>query len=460
MPSDYQSQVDTSLGVLTYNALWGRGPGVGTTTGTFASIPITTSLTASSASQRMVISRQVQLVILYYQVKKGQKRIVTGNIYFPNAYQCHTLTDNGVMQAAIEASGTQQCVLNSLGQIASTYYQLNIVYQPLAYLYLFNHFAFTELIYMLAFILTGLITIGIGAFLYGVHRMMTRVRRPKYHGYAMLVAVVQPLMFGSLLGITPVMLGVVFVYVWFMGGEVGGSICSATPLLTPSSLCLEDILDWNSAYTLDVLRNGRKGLLLVFIGWYSVYKYTLLIVPVWSEFDVKPDSVRAAETIKKKNAKKLSLTLNQQQRINGNKDKAKIGKSSIPVRGEEEEEVKEPPSNMWAVHTWKRANIMLLAIFIVMMLITQVELSYSTPFQTNVYGFIVIFQFFYFFAEEVMFKNVCTNVMVSRSICHQSCHAILYCTVLYCTVLYCTVLYCTVLYCTVLYCTVLYCTVL
>jgi hypothetical protein len=144
----------------------------------------------------MVISRQVNLIIKYYQIKRGQKRIITSEILFPTAFQCHTLTNGGVLQQAIEAKGIKQCPLNSLGLIASSYYQLQIIYQPLPYMFLFNHFAFTQLIYMLVFLLTGFFTIGIGYFIYGVNRLMTRIRHPKYHGYPMLVAVVQPLLFG------------------------------------------------------------------------------------------------------------------------------------------------------------------------------------------------------------------------------------------------------------------------
>ena len=65
--------------------------------------------------------------------------------------------------------------------------------------------------------------------------------------------------------------------------------------------------------------------------------------------------------------------------------------------GEGEEEVEKVlPSSIWKVHIWKRANIMLLGMFVVMLLVTHMELSYSTPFQLNVYSFIVFFQIFYF----------------------------------------------------------------
>ena len=417
------------MGTKTYQSSWGRGPGITAISGTYFSVPITTASTSISASQPMVISRQVQLQILYYQVKKGKKRIVTGKILFPNAFQCHTLTNQGVLQMAIEASGVAQCALNSLGLVASTYYQLNIIYQALPYMYLFNHFSFTELIYMLAFLLTGFITIGLGAFLYFIHRMMTRVPNPKYHGQSMFIAVVQPLLFGSFLGLFPVLMSVLFVYEWFMSGALGGLICSATPLTSPSILCLETIHDWNNKYTLDVLRNGRKGLLLVFIGWYCVYSYTLLIVPLWTDLDVKPDSVREAELLKKKEELKKKRKnknnfkseennfMKNYEKSGANREKKndEINEKTMEIKKKEvEEEIKQDrTSSSFQIRISRRGNILLLSMFIVMLLMTHMELSYSTPFQVNVYSFIVFFQIFYFIAEEIVFKVTCSNVMVS-----------------------------------------------
>ena len=430
LPIDYEPQFTTSfMGTKTYQSSWGRGAGITAIDGTYFSVPISTASTSISASQPMVISRQVQLQILYYQVKKGKKRIVTGKILFPNAFQCHTLTNQGVLQMAIEASGVTQCPLNSLGTIASTYYQLNIIYQALPYMYLFNHFSFTELIYMLAFLLTGFITIGLGAFLYFIHRMMTRVPNPKYHGQSMLIAVVQPLLFGSFLGLFPVLMSVFLVYQWFMSGELGGLICSATPLTSPSILCLETIHDWGNKYTLDILRNGRKGLILVFIGWYCVYSYTLLVVPLWSDFDVQPDNVREFELLKKKqelkkkrkNRNKFKSEENNFMKNNEkseeNRDKKndeKNDKMAEIKKNEEEEGMKSSrTSSVFHIRLSRRGNIMLLSMFIVMLLMTHMELSYSTPFQVNVYSFIVFFQIFYFIAEEILFKVTCSNVMVS-----------------------------------------------
>ena len=86
------------------------------------------------------------------------------------------------------------------GRIASSYYSLQIYLFPLAYLSLFNRFAFTQPIYQLMFILAGIVTIGCALAVYGFNRLLTSVRHPVYHGWPLWVAVVQPCIIGCVLG--------------------------------------------------------------------------------------------------------------------------------------------------------------------------------------------------------------------------------------------------------------------
>ena len=88
------------------------------------------------------------------------------------------------------------------GRIASSYYSLQIYLFPLAYLSLFNRFAFTQPIYQLMFILAGFVTVGCAFAIYGFNRLLTRVRHPVYHGWPLWVAVVQPCLIGCTLGNT------------------------------------------------------------------------------------------------------------------------------------------------------------------------------------------------------------------------------------------------------------------
>ena len=98
------------------------------------------------------------------------------------------------------------------------------------------------------------------------------------------------------------------------------------------------------------------------------------------------------------------------------KNEEKTDKIAEIRKKEEEEELKSTrTSSVFQIRLSRRGNIMLLSMFIVMLLMTHMELSYSTPFQVNVYSFIVFFKIFYFIAEEILFKVTCSNVMVSWS---------------------------------------------
>ena len=97
------------------------------------------------------------------------------------------------------------------------------------------------------------------------------------------------------------MLAVLLTWFWFAGGKVisagdiQGIICSPTPALTPSAMCLEDIPDWQNILTVDQLRNGRKGTALIAICWYCLHVFTTLVICDWTAEDVKTDVARQAE---------------------------------------------------------------------------------------------------------------------------------------------------------------------
>lgn len=94
-------------------------------------------------------------------------------------------------------------------------------------------------------------------------------------------------MFGVVLGAGPIMLSVMFLYAWFQSAEEGGSICSADPVNAPSSLCLQDILDWEESADPEVLRAGRQQMAIVALGVFVAHIYSTLVMPNWNEDDIK-----------------------------------------------------------------------------------------------------------------------------------------------------------------------------
>jgi hypothetical protein len=135
---------------------------------------------------------------------------------------------------------------------------------------------------------------------------LTKLRHPPpFHAQTLLYALAQPALVGCMLGCGPIMLGVVFFYYWFMSPVDGGTVCSADPVAAPSALCLQDILDWEGAADLEVLRMGRQQLAIFAIGFYCSVVFAILVMPDYTDDDRKTDVQRAAL------AQKTTLTKSQ-----------------------------------------------------------------------------------------------------------------------------------------------------
>ena len=128
-PEDYGTIYEEDIyGVRHYEQWWGMGPGINEIRSSYAAIPV--SVASSSEGFVGVVPRQVILTLMYFQRLKGTKRLVLADIAFPPDYQCHTFTNNGEQQQEYEASGIPQCETDINGAIATSEYQLEIVYRP------------------------------------------------------------------------------------------------------------------------------------------------------------------------------------------------------------------------------------------------------------------------------------------------------------------------------------------
>lgn len=275
-PADYEPQFETSKsGEKTYTSYWGRGAAIESILGTYAAIPVTVSST--SYGQQGVIPRQVVLTVQYYQVTSGTKRLVTASLSYPLDFQCVALTSGGSIQQKLLGDGIPQCELDSDGAVASSYYLLEVFYDALPWFALLNYFQFTPWIYLLFFLITGVIAILAAAFVWGINRLLTKLRHPPpFHGKTLFQILSFPSVFGIMLSTGPVMIAVVFLWAWFMPASKGGGVCSIDPENSPSVMCLEHILDWTGSEDLDVLRSGRQQLAI--IGEEQFFVIDLLLI--------------------------------------------------------------------------------------------------------------------------------------------------------------------------------------
>lgn len=393
-PSDYEPKYTVYDLNKTYTAYWGRGPTLASIIGTYEALPV--SVSSTSYGSIGVIPRQVNLQVGYYQIDSGNKRLVTAGISYPLSSQCVALTSGGAVQNALLAAGIPQCVLDSTGAVATSDYILQLYYIPLGWLDLLNYFQFTPPIYLFFFFMTGILAVLACAFIWGLNRLLTKLRHPPtFHGYTMFYALAQPSMVGVLLGSMPTLFAVLFFWSWFMSAFDGGSICSADPINAPSSLCLEDVLNWQMTTStltdFTELAAGRQQMAIFAVGVYGSYIFAMLVMPEYSDDDRKTDVQRAAL----KNKTKLSKQAQAAQA------------AKAALEADEEDAVAQ--SDSFQPIRWRRATFLFLSAFVQLCLMVQMEFSYSSAFGDNVYVFILIFKILYLLIEVFILSVICPD---------------------------------------------------
>lgn len=295
-----------------YTSYWGRGLGVQNMLGTYMEIPV--QVDAVNFGQPGVIPRQVVVTINYYQVDEVVKRLVSASVSYPLEYQCVSLTSGGLVQESLLASGIPQCVQDVDGATASSEYLLEIYYISLPWGNLFNAFQFTAAIFMIFFLATGILTVVVGFFVWGMQRLLTKLRHPPpFHGMSLFVTIAQPAVFGVCLSGAPLMFAVLFLWWFFMSGNSGGVICQPTPLTAAvmplgGLLCMQDLTDWQAADDPEaVTRPGRQQLAIFFVGAYATVVFARLVLPKYSDTDRLPDVQRKALLNKKEDKKAAAI---------------------------------------------------------------------------------------------------------------------------------------------------------
>lgn len=371
-----------------YEQYWGRGDQVDAIRESFLALPVAVS--SSSFGQIGVVPRQVILTISYYQVTQGLKRLVLASVAFPNDFQCVAITSGGAIAQALQASSIPQCVQDINGATRDTDYLLQVVFLPLPWFDLLNNFQFTEGIYLLFFVVTGILAIGISAFIWGINRLLTKLRHPPpFHGLTLLYIIAQPALFGCALGAGPTMIAIIFLWSFFQSAEDGGTNCSADPIEAPSASCFQDIYDWTEEADPEILRAGRQQLAIIGVGFYCTYVFANLVMPNYTDDDRKTDVQRAL--------------------IKANRDLK--SKSPAPVINVDVDEDELPPDESFKPHIWRRMNFVLLTLFIHFCLMVQMEFSFSDVFEDLVYQFILIFKIFYFVLELVLMRYICPDAI-------------------------------------------------
>merc|ERR1711871_1035308 len=366
----------------TYETRWGRGQDIENIIGTYLALPVVITTSAYQLNieggLQDVIPREIVLTMEYYQKKKGYKEMVSSYIMFNES--CHTITSKNERRAEYEALGIPQCILDINGQVAQSSYSLKIELITLVYLKLLNYFVFPLIVYNIYYILVGMLSMGVGAFVWLINRMLTRLRHPPpFHYVVLLYTIAQPALIGTMLGIMPTYIAILFCHAWFKPAfaDPPGNVCLLNdqvtpPVKTPSILCFEGILLWDGSGDIDTIRKSRKGTCMLAIAMYIIFLSSKLLIPNWEEED--------------RSILKTFL-------MNDTTKKTTIA---------EEDNDDVPESDIWAPEIWRRANLIVVCLGMIFLLTVQMEFGYSPFFSDFVYLFILGFKVFYLLLEEIV----------------------------------------------------------
>ena len=188
---------------------WGRGPVISSMLGTDTLLPVT--IEEEFGSEPFMVPRIVKLEIGYYQLSQYEKRLVEGKVSYMEG--C-TVSD---VEAELAIFALRQPPVYPCESAYKDYnYTLEFSLAPLGYVDLLNKFQFSALVYLAFFILVGLLTVIIGAVIWGINRLITKLRHPPKFRFISLFKMVAPApAFGVCLSSCLFLLAAIITLVWF-----------------------------------------------------------------------------------------------------------------------------------------------------------------------------------------------------------------------------------------------------
>ena len=236
-------------------------------------IPVTVD--KESFGIRHTIPRKIQLELKYYQMTKGKKRLVESKLYFEEL--CTTIAPahfGGSVRILdmMQERRIYPCEVDINGNIKSRGYDLQLQYYPLGWFDLLNRFEFGGFVYFVFFTLVGLTICSMGGFVYGMNRLLTKLRHPpQFMGSSLMRLVARPQIQGAMLAVIPFITVVLIVH----------------SLFSNSAFARSDIhQDWSKGGKVgdkEQIENGmgRLGSAFIVLGFYTVYQATQkLLIPV------------------------------------------------------------------------------------------------------------------------------------------------------------------------------------
>ena len=216
---------------------------------------------------RHAIPRKVQLELKYFQMSRGRKRLVEARVYFDDL--CTTQQPDHFggsipILDMMQERGIFPCDVDINGNMKSLNYDLDIKYYSLGWFDLLNRFEFGGSVYFVFFTLVGLAICSMGGFVYGMNRLLTKLRYPpRFMGTALVKLVSRPQVEGVALAVIPYMTAILMIY----------SLFSDSTLFGFNSIH-QDWLTGGRVGAKEQIANaiGRLGSAFVVLGFYSIWR--------------------------------------------------------------------------------------------------------------------------------------------------------------------------------------------
>ncbi|KAA0156746.1 hypothetical protein FNF29_00857 [Cafeteria roenbergensis] len=343
---------------------WGRTNFLGSIRGTEKVVPVE----VSSEPEKSLVPRLVGFTLDFFQVSRGYKRLVRAELSM-GEYCTASSVEETVRE--FSARGIPPCTPGDYN------FTLEFKLRPLGWLELLNLFEFGADVYLIAFILIGLVTILLGALVWAIHRVATRLRSPPVFRFTRVWnSLIPSPSLGVTLASVPVMAVLGFVLIWFvhMGAE--------DPADYPAVVNFEDLAgSWLDTQVLTEERiseykQGRIGAAFACFGLIMLFAGARTFIPdhlgdKWSRDDATVEDVEEAQ-----------------------KDESDILPDGADLGDDEPE-----PSPLWIPVAWRRSHMVLFSLAQMIMLLVVLEFAYSDSFAANQYLFIVLFKLAQVFME-------------------------------------------------------------
>uniref|UniRef100_A0A7S4RD69 Uncharacterized protein n=1 Tax=Ditylum brightwellii TaxID=49249 RepID=A0A7S4RD69_9STRA len=344
---------------------WGRSKEIEIIRSSQDMIPV--SVDEVKGGIKNTIPRSVELELQYYQVNRGEKRLVSAYIYFDEL--CTTIKPrqmggNAELLGLMKGRGIEPCDLDINGKLKSRDYKLRVHFHALGWFSLLNSFEFDSPIYLGFFTLVGVASAILVAIVWSINRIFTKLRYPPtFHGWSLAKLITRPQWLGCAIASFPYTLCLSVIYFWFCPNDANGALASSDPVVKPSIWAFEHLHgSWLDTAVLgdtqiEQYRAGRLGSAMLAVGLYMTVLGASLIVP-------------------------------EQTTKNDDKSEGDRNSEDNPI-----DEKQEPtPSGAWQPKVWKRAHLIWCSFCFECFLLSVWEFSYSPIFEQNIYRIIVIFK--------------------------------------------------------------------